>query len=121
MHHVLIVDDQPGIRLLLEEIMKIEGFEVTTAINGKDALEKIEARAPDLMLVDYKLPVIDGLTLVKQLESEGTVIPTIIMTGMPEKISDEVKTLKSVQTIFSKPFNINDARSTIKAFFLQNK
>lgn len=67
---VLVVDDQIGIRLLLEEVIQQEGYNVELALNGKEALDKILDNKPDLIMLDYKLPIIDGPTLVKKLEND---------------------------------------------------
>nr|WP_318539521.1 response regulator [Terribacillus saccharophilus] len=58
--HVLIVDDQPGIRILLEEVIREEGHTVISVGTGAKALDQIKRQKPDLLLIDYKLPVLDG-------------------------------------------------------------
>ena len=111
---VLVVDDQIGIRLLLEEVIQQEGYNVELALNGKEALDKILDNKPDLIMLDYKLPIIDGPTLVKKLENDNIVIPTIIMSGLPEKAEDDVQNLKSVSQTIGKPFQLNDIRQLLK-------
>jgi two-component system, response regulator, stage 0 sporulation protein F len=111
---VLVVDDQIGIRLLLEEVIQQEGYNVELALNGKEALDKILDNKPDLIMLDYKLPIIDGPTLVKKLEKDNIIIPTIIMSGLPEKAEDDVQDLKSVSKTIGKPFQLNDIRQLLK-------
>ncbi|WP_018933527.1 response regulator [Gracilibacillus lacisalsi] len=111
---VLVVDDQIGIRLLLEEVIQQEGYNVELALNGKEALDKILDNKPDLIMLDYKLPIIDGPTLVKELENDNIVIPTIIMSGLPEKAEGDVQNLKSVSKTIGKPFQLNDIRQLLK-------
>ncbi|MGP4038913.1 response regulator [Gracilibacillus sp. D59] len=111
---VLVVDDQIGIRLLLEEVIQQEGYKVELAVNGKEALDKVTTNKPDLIMLDYKLPIIDGPTLVKKLEEDNIVIPTIMMSGLPEKAEDDVQNLKSVKKTIGKPFQLNDIRLLLK-------
>ncbi|SFM16936.1 two-component system, response regulator, stage 0 sporulation protein F [Gracilibacillus orientalis] len=111
---VLVVDDQIGIRLLLEEVIQQEGYNVELALNGKEALDKIMNNKPDLIMLDYKLPIIDGPTLVKNLENDNIVIPTIMMSGLPEKAEDDVQNFKSISKTIGKPFQLNDIRELVK-------
>lgn len=107
---VLIVDDQLGIRLLLEEIVKSEGYQVFSCANGKEALAFIEQTPPDLMLIDLRLPIIDGAAIIEKLEADQNFIPTIMMSGLAEEAKRKTKEFSSVKEIFSKPFNIEDAK-----------
>ncbi|MCT2538287.1 response regulator [Aquibacillus koreensis] len=116
---VMIVDDQIGIRLLLEEIIKSEGHAVTACENGKEAFDKINKEAPDLLVVDYKLPIMDGYALIKSLEEQGTNIPTILMSGLADEASKKCEGLSTVKNIFAKPFNVEDARETINRLLLE--
>lgn len=64
--HILVVDDEPDIRSLLQEILEDEGFSVALAENGKTANDAIRARRPDLVLLDIWMPDIDGVSLLKE-------------------------------------------------------
>ncbi|SDK15646.1 response regulator [Sediminibacillus albus] len=117
---VMIVDDQPGIRLLLEEILKSEGYRITTAENGKEALDKIEIEQPDLLMVDYKLPIMDAKALLHKLEEKGIHIPAILMSGLSEEIEGKQDQFPMVKEIFAKPFNIEDARYRVNRILSEN-
>ncbi|MRH43987.1 response regulator [Aquibacillus halophilus] len=110
---VMIVDDQLGIRLLLEEIVKGEGYQVVTAENGKEALDKIEKSKPDLLIIDFKLPIMDGFAVLNHLDQLGEKIPAIIMSGLAEEAAAKVKDLPMVKEVFAKPFDVEDARKHI--------
>ncbi|WP_112182217.1 MULTISPECIES: response regulator [Paraliobacillus] len=107
---VLIVDDQLGIRLLLEEIVKGEGYKAISCANGQQALDFVEQAPPDLIVIDFRLPIIDGATVIEKLEESGKYIPTIMMSGLAEQAKNKTKDFSSVKEVFSKPFNIEDAR-----------
>ncbi|MBU5594844.1 response regulator [Amphibacillus sp. MSJ-3] len=110
---VLIVDDQRGIRFLLEEIIRSEGYRVRSCENGIQAFAEIERGEPDLIIVDYQLPIKNGAEIIKELESKGYLIPTIVMSGLIEEVKEVTAELQSVKDYFSKPFDIVKAKEQI--------
>ena len=78
---ILIVDDEPSILQSLGGLLSDEGFEVTTAANGYEALKIIEAESPDLVLLDIWMPGIDGIETLKEIKKENPTIQVIIITG----------------------------------------
>lgn len=81
---VLIVDDQFGIRTLLNEVLQKEGYEIFQAANGLQALSVTEQHAPDLVLLDMKIPGMDGLEILKKMKEINPDIRVIIMTAYGE-------------------------------------
>ncbi len=78
---LLIVDDEPSILQSLGGLLSDEGFEVSTAANGYEALKTIEAESPDLVLLDIWMPGIDGIETLKEIKKENPNIQVIIITG----------------------------------------
>jgi two-component system, NtrC family, nitrogen regulation response regulator NtrX len=78
---LLIVDDEPSILQSLGGLLSDEGFEVTTAANGYEALKTIDAESPDLVLLDIWMPGIDGIETLKEIKKENPNIQVIIITG----------------------------------------
>jgi len=78
---LLIVDDEPSILQSLGGLLSDEGFEVTTAANGYEALKTIEEETPDLVLLDIWMPGIDGIETLKEIKKENPNIQVIIITG----------------------------------------
>ncbi len=78
---ILIVDDEPGIRQLLSQILTDEGYEPSAVASGEEALELVEGELFDLMLLDLWLPGIDGLEVLKQLREAGHGLPVIVISG----------------------------------------
>jgi two-component system nitrogen regulation response regulator NtrX len=78
---ILIVDDEPSILQSLSGLLADEGFEVTTAANGYEALKIIDAESPDLVLLDIWMPGIDGIETLKEIKKENPTIQVIIITG----------------------------------------
>jgi len=80
---ILIVEDEEGLRLLYEEELKTEGYEVFTASNGKEAIQKLEEKKPDLIILDIVMPVMDGLEALGQIVRKERKIPIILNTSYP--------------------------------------
>jgi two-component system, NtrC family, nitrogen regulation response regulator NtrX len=78
---ILIVDDEPSILKALVGILSDEGFEVSTALNGYEALKIIDTESPDLVLLDIWMPGIDGIETLKQIKKDNPFIQVIIITG----------------------------------------
>src|SRR3569832_861888 len=80
--HILVVDDERGIRELQKEIHKNEGYEVSVAENGETARLARRARRPDLVLLDIRMPDVDGISLLKEWNDErGPSAPVIMKSG----------------------------------------
>ena len=82
MSNILVVDDEAGIRELLQEILFDEGHQVRLAENAVDARQAFEQNAPDLVLLDIWMPDTDGITLLKEWSASGKIhMPVIMMSG----------------------------------------
>jgi DNA-binding NtrC family response regulator len=80
--YILVVDDEPDIRNLVQEILEDEDFEVSTAENGESARASLRLRRPDMVLLDIWMPDLDGITLLKEWsEGEGLPCPVVMMSG----------------------------------------
>ena len=108
MHHqrtVMIVEDEPAIRGLLSMTLEDEDYLVETAADGREALEKVRRRAPDAMLVDLMLPVMDGWSLIDTLDADTDVgeIPVVAVsaTGRYAAVGEH-----GVCAFLSKPFDV---------------
>lgn len=82
MSEILVVDDEPGIRELMREILEEEGYEVRMAENGAAARAALDAKIPDLVLLDIWMPDVDGVTLLKEWKTQGRLtMPVVMMSG----------------------------------------
>ena len=105
---ILIVDDEPGILEYLEVILKKEGFQIETAADGQDALQKILKLRPDLIILDLKLPKIQGLELLRILQAnDAGHVPVYIITGNMSNRETElmIKQEPNVKGYYTKPVN----------------
>jgi len=78
---VLIVDDDPAIVSAVADVLRMEGYEVDTAGNGAAALHRVEVELPGLVLLDMRMPVLDGWGFARALRERGVRVPTVIMTA----------------------------------------
>lgn len=85
MRTLLVVDDEVGITEALRELLSEEGFLVLTARHGQEGLERIAEKRPDLILLDYMMPVMDGREMMKALAGDAATrdIPVLLMSAMP--------------------------------------
>ena len=117
MKRILIVDDQPGIRLLLVELFQRENFETVVASNGLEALQCVESQLLDCVLLDMKMPGMDGIEVLKKLKSDYPELPVIIMTAYDEsELTNEAIEIGAVR-YFAKPFDIFEVRDAVNALF----
>ncbi len=86
MRTVLVADDEFGILLVLEMVLSDAGYRVLTAGNGRQAVEIAVAERPDLMLLDWMMPVMDGPATAAAMQSSPALahVPIVIMSGAPE-------------------------------------
>jgi two-component system response regulator (stage 0 sporulation protein F) len=111
---ILIVDDQFGIRILLNEVFQKEGYQTFQAANGIQALEIVTNHHPDLVLLDMKIPGMDGIEILKRMKVIDPEIRVIIMTAYGElDMIQEAKDLGAL-THFAKPFDIDDIRAAVR-------
>ncbi|QCT00852.1 response regulator receiver protein [Paenibacillus algicola] len=112
-HKVLIVDDQNGIRILLMEVFSSEGYETFQAANGRIALDIVKSQAPDLVLLDMKIPGMDGLEILKHIKQMNPEIKVIMMTAYGEL--DMIKEATDLGALmhFTKPFDIDEMRMAV--------
>ncbi len=111
---ILIVDDQYGIRILLNEVFQKEGYKTFQAANGVQAIDIVTKHSPDLVLLDMKIPGMDGIEILKRLKAIDVDIQVIIMTAYGElDMIQEAKDLGAI-THFAKPFDIDEIRDAVK-------
>lgn len=117
--NILIVDDQFGIRILLNEVLQKEGYKTFQAANEVQALDIVTKHAPDLVLLDMKIPGMDGIEILKRMKVIDPDIRVIIMTAYGElDMIQEAKDLGAI-THFAKPFDIDDIRTAVRKYIPQ--
>ena len=112
---ILVIDDDPLICALLQDILHEEGYEVLLADDGEQALVILTTARPDLVTLDLNLPGIGGDVVLKELRNQDTTkdLPVIVVSAL-ETIPREVQ--KLAQAVIQKPFDIDKLLSTIQRF-----
>ncbi len=82
--NILVVDDEENIRLLFKEELEEEGYEVDTASNGLEALEKVKAASFDVIVLDIKMPVMDGIQALNAIKNMNKDQPVILCSAYGE-------------------------------------
>ena len=109
---VLVVDDDPLIRTSISEILDLEGYPVATAANGAEALESVEKSRPSLVLLDMRMPIMDGWGFAGALGERGIHLPILVMTAAQsaETWAQEV----GADGYLAKPFELVDLLDAVE-------
>jgi two-component system OmpR family response regulator len=112
---VLVVDDEPNIRELVQVALKFHGCAVTSGATGADALRRAEADRPDLIVLDILLPDIDGFEVCRRLRAAGNEVPVIFLTAK-DTTSDTVTGLAlGGDDYVTKPFSVESLVARVRA------
>lgn len=103
-HKILVVDDERAIRELAQLYLEKAGFAVTTSADGRSALEQVKYDPPDLVVLDWMLPEIDGLEVCRRIRAESS-LPILILTARDEEIDHIVGLEMGADDYMTKPFN----------------
>lgn len=115
---ILVVDDNRDSRELVIKILRGKGYQLSEAVDGEDALAKVAAEHPDLILMDISLPRIDGHEVTRRLKSskETASIPIVALTAHAMKGDREKAIAAGCEDYISKPINIRELHDRIKVF-----
>lgn len=114
MAKILVVDDDPNIRLLLQKQLELEGYKVITAAGGESAIALARRERPDLVLLDLMMPDIDGLEVCRTLRQE-MVIPIIMLTAKGTDTDKVVGLTIGADEYITKPFSLIELTARVKA------
>ncbi len=112
---VLVVDDDPEIRSSLQSLLEAAGYLVESAADGREALEKVAATSPDLLVADVLMPLMDGLGLCRMLRAAGNTVPILLLTARSD-VADCVAGLDAgADDYLSKPFDPHELLARLRA------
>ena len=114
---ICIVDDQPSLRQMLRFALNIHGLQVIEAENGVDALNKLASHNVDMMIVDWQMPEMDGLELVRQLRKseEYADMPVVIISCRDDLSARKEARSMNVITWLKKPFRIAEVQLAVES------
>lgn len=112
--HILVVDSQPDMRDVLADVLEDEGYRVTTVENGYEALERVKAISFNIVIVDIKMPGLNGMELIRKLREADSKLTIIIMTGY-SSLEIAVEAVRAgVYDYITKPFQAEEMLLAIK-------
>ena len=115
--HVLIVEDEPAQREVLSYNLEAEGFRVTMAADGEEALLYVAEDAPDLVVLDWMLPQLSGIEVCRRLKSQSAnrAIPVIMLSARSEEV-DKVRGLETgADDYVTKPYAVSELMARVRA------
>src|SRR5437762_6149229 len=115
MPRILIVDDQPEIVRGLEDSLRFEGYQTTSARNGEDALALAMSDAPDLVLLDLMLPRMSGWDVCRELRRKGIDVPVIMLTARGAEVDRVLGLELGADDYVTKPFSLRELLARVRA------
>ena len=112
---ILVVDDESGVRELVGEVLELEGYEVTIASDGLDALSHIRKQKFDLYILDINMPKIDGLVLLEKVRAGGDSTPALLLSARREKEDIHKGFRIGADDYVTKPFSIEELALRVEA------
>lgn len=115
--HVLIVDDEAAIRSLITTFLTRAGYQVDFAVDGQDAIDKLQVERYDAVVTDLMMPRVDGVGVVRYLqESQPELLHrTIVLTAYPRLAESEA--IEGICSVVAKPFELANLRGMLQAMF----
>jgi len=109
---ILVVDDDPTILATVAETLDLEGYPVVTATNGAEALEVVERDRPSIVLLDMRMPVLDGWGFAREVRARNLPVRIVVMTAAQDarRWAEEIQ----AEGFVAKPFDLNDLLSTVE-------
>ena len=110
---ILMAEDEDILRELLSELLQSYDYTILTAANGIEVLDLLKVRTPDLLIIDRKMPEMDGITCLQEIEQSRYILPIILASGSPSEF-DETLPDNLVSKIINKPYNFEELLSLVK-------
>jgi DNA-binding response OmpR family regulator len=111
---ILLVDDEQSVQKLLTYPLRKEGYDVVSAIDGREALDRLRDSAFDLVVLDVMLPKVDGFDVCRQIRASSAV-PIIMLTAKAEEIDKVLGLELGADDYITKPFSLREFRSRVRA------
>jgi two-component system response regulator MprA len=112
---ILVVDDEPAVRQAVERALRLEGYDVLLAGDGREALESLESRPPDAVVLDVLMPRVDGLELCRRMRNTGNRTPVLMLTAR-DAVDDRVAGLDAgADDYLVKPFALEELLARVRA------
>lgn len=115
MYKILIVEDEPNMRMGIKDNLEFEGYQVDVVDNGEDGLDRIRTNLYNLILLDVMIPKMSGFDVCKTVRQEGNKVPIILLTAKGEEIDKVLGLELGADDYITKPFSLRELLARIKA------
>jgi DNA-binding response OmpR family regulator len=113
--NIVVVDDEPGLRGMIEDYLSMQGYAVQPAENGVALDRLLATKAPDLILLDVNLPGEDGFSIVRRLRNAGGRMGIIMLTGNADESSKVTGLINGADDYLSKPFEVRELLARVRS------
>jgi two-component system, response regulator, stage 0 sporulation protein F len=114
MARILVVDDEESIRSLLQAILQRRHQEVIVAASGEEALEAFRRHAPDVTILDLKMPGMNGLQVLRHIRAIAPVAPVIILTGAGTDAAEQEAQTYGITAFLTKQFSLHELGTALR-------
>lgn len=121
MERILIIEDEKSILLALEDNLKLEGYEVSSALDGEQGLSMARSQSYDLIILDIMLPIINGFEVCKALRQDGITTPILMLTAKSQEIDKVLGLELGADDYVTKPFSPRELLARVKALLRRAK
>jgi CheY-like chemotaxis protein len=113
--NILIVDDSRDLTHVIADFLSMNGYQVHTAHNGRDALERMGKEHIDIVVSDIHMPGMDGFTLMTEIKTRYPDIPVILITGFSVGDAQKIAFEKGANAFVAKPFRLKELKQVIES------
>ena len=112
---ILIADDDEGHQRVVEMLLTLDGHDVVSVNDGKEALEYLKANTPDLVVLDVNMPMVDGIDVCQRMRQVSRLkkVPVIILTAMRDEKTQTMARMAKADLVVPKPLEGKDFRATV--------
>lgn len=112
-YKILVVDDEPGIRELLSDLLSFLGYQCYEAANGVEALEVLDRNEFDLIISDIRMPRMNGIELLRAVKQRSLKVPILLISGYNLNDLDRITADEMANGFLKKPFEIEHIKTTL--------
>jgi len=116
MKHVMVIDDERDILTCLDEALSAEGYRVTPVVSGVEALDLLATEAPDLVILDLRMPDMSGIEVLHSLRRTHPKMPVVVCTGLSSYRTDFDIVSGNVAAFLEKPLDLDVVVATVRKF-----
>lgn len=113
---ILVADDQAGQLAVIDMLLSLDGYEIATVEDGREALDWLKTHTPDLAILDVAMPFVDGIDVCRRMKkvSRLQAVPVIVLTGLRDDATLEGARAAGAAAVIRKPLEGKDFRATVR-------